>query len=468
MKGNNWTYEGKALIADPVHQYIVYTTKTPEIQDETTEKDFIDSPWVQRLRSIFQLQSARWVYPAAEHTRFQHVLGVMHIAGKMARHLYPSLKSVAKDCPSPNYIEGFLRVAGILHDIGHGPFGHFFDHNYLNAFDLTHEIIGQEIIIREFGDMITGVRRSPNGFFEEGERIEPSHIAFIIGRSEKGEAEYPLWLTMLKPIFSGIYTADNLDYVLRDSYMCGVAVGPVDIERLIYYSFFTEKGLTLHRFGSSTLTMFLNARLYLYTNVYYHRTTRAIDLHLKDLFSETIKLIFPANPLEDLEGYLNLTDWSLFEQVKGWIHDENEQKRNLGKEWRDILNRKVKWKMAYEDTQSLTEIQRGLRQLKEEELENEIKRQLPPGIDKIEFRVDMASQDPRPLNPLSMGDRQIFIYDPSSETVSKEQLRDIFRFIPARVVQCRIFTQNHDYDKEIFAVAEKIFKTEEPSINTNV
>ncbi len=95
-----------------------------------------------------------------------------------------------------------------------------------------------------------------------------------------------------------------MDYVLRDSYMCGVAVGPIDIERIMYYSFFSEKGLTLDRGGIQAFIMFLNARFYLYTNVYYHRTTRGIDLHLKDIFRDTMRLIFPHDLNKELQPYL--------------------------------------------------------------------------------------------------------------------------------------------------------------------
>ena len=133
-------YDGTALLGDPVHGYISFTT--PRGAGEKTEKDLIDTPWMQRLRQIYQLQSARWVYPSAEHSRFQHVLGAMHLAGRFARHLYPSLKAAVPDCPSANYVEEFLRVAALLHHIGHGPFGHFFDDNYLSQFDLTHEKVG--------------------------------------------------------------------------------------------------------------------------------------------------------------------------------------------------------------------------------------------------------------------------------------------------------------------------------------
>src|SRR6201988_1918804 len=118
-------YGGPALIADPIHRYIQFTV--PEKKGEVTEKDLIDSPWVQRLRYIAQLQSARWVFPGAEHSRFQHSLGAMHVAGRFARQLYPSLRAIEPACPSLPYVEAVLRMAALLHDIGHGPFGHFFD-----------------------------------------------------------------------------------------------------------------------------------------------------------------------------------------------------------------------------------------------------------------------------------------------------------------------------------------------------
>ena len=136
------TYQGMALIADPIHRYASFTVPAAE-GGEKTEKDLIDSPWLQRLRRIYQLQSARWVYPAAEHTRFQHSLGTMHVAGEFGRHLYPSLKEVCPDVPSPNCVEELLRVAGLLHDVGHGPYGHFFDDHFLGRYGLTHEDLGR-------------------------------------------------------------------------------------------------------------------------------------------------------------------------------------------------------------------------------------------------------------------------------------------------------------------------------------
>ena len=460
-------YDGTALLGDPVHGYISFTT--PRTAGEKTEKDLLDTSWMQRLRQIYQLQSARWVYPSAEHSRFQHVLGAMHLAGRFARHLYPSLKAAAPDCPSANYVEEFLRLAALTHDIGHGPFGHFFDDNYLAQFDLTHEKVGQHIIRTELADIIRAIRRSPSGEFAKGEKLNPDQVAFLIGKGPTSSSKQPRWVVFLQPLLSGIYTVDNLDYVMRDAYMCGVAIGAVDIDRLMYYTFFTDKGLTLHKSGLSALNMFLNARLYMYTNVYYHRTTRAIDEHLKEMFKDTMAKIFPFdNPVKNLKQYLHLTDWSLLEGVRKWEGSKNADLAALGREWTAILSREVKWKMAYDVTLSMRVFEKGKAIIDATELVKRIRRNLPPRIKDLQFRVDMASQDPRPVNPLMMGERQIYVFNPSTRKVEKEPLKDFFDYIPARVVQCRVFTLNHDHDKELADIVDKVLGIQEDSIKTNV
>ncbi|RMF93983.1 MAG: HD domain-containing protein [Candidatus Schekmanbacteria bacterium] len=460
-------YEGSAVFADPIHTYITFTL--PNSSTEASEKDLIDTPWMQRLRKIYQLQSLRWVFPSAEHSRFQHSLGAMHLGGRMAKQLYPSLKKYSRNCPSFNFIEELLRITGLLHDIGHGPFGHFFDENYLDKFHITHEDLGKKIIFEKLSDIILKIKRSPSGKFMKGEVIQPEYLAFLIKKEKvKKTKNYPKWLTLLLPLFNGIYTVDNMDYVLRDSYMCGVKIGPVDIERLIYYTFYSSKGLTIHKSGTSALTMFLNARLYLYSNVYYHRTTRAIDHHLREIFRDTITIMFDGeNPANNLNRYLNLTDWSLTETVTSWKDSMDFKKKMLAKEWSLILLRKPKWKLAFDYTRTADVMKAGVPVISEKEWAERIRENLPEKLKDLSFSVDVQEQDPRPENPLSMGNQQIFVFDPNSESISKEVLLKLFEFIPSKLFHYRVFALDHKNDRilgkiamESLGYSKKIQKTE--------
>jgi len=464
-------YQGVALLADPLYRYIHFTVPMKGREGEQTERDLIDNPWMQRLRMIHQLQGAWWVYPAAEHSRFQHVLGVMHLAGRFGEQLYASLKAVfPRACPSREYVRELLRVTGLLHDIGHGPFGHFFDENFLGKYGLDHERLGQAIIVKKLGRIIRGIRRSPVGPFEKGEALDPHHVAFLIRKPKPREAvRAPEWLAFLQPVFSGIYSADNMDYIQRDAYMTGFSLDMVDVERLLFYSFFTDKGLTLHRAGSSSLVRFVNARVAMYSDVYYHRTNRAMDLHMKEIFPETMALLFPRNPLEVLDRYLELTDWALLQAVMQWPRSKDPRKRALGREWRKILSRRVKWKMAYDRVLSIEEYEQAVRFQSAEELERAIRKHLHERLRHIPFRVDLAAQDTRPVNPLAEGSKRIHIFNPSTGEVSPSPLRALFKNIPPKVAHCRVFALNHAYDRQLSAATEKALNVGgEEFVSTNI
>ena len=462
------TYKGLALIADPIYQYLSFTVPSDDFPPEKTEKDLLDSPWLQRLRRIYQLQSARWVYPAAEHSRFQHSLGTMHIAGEFGRYLYPSLSEVCTDTPSLNYVEELLRVAGLLHDVGHGPYGHFFDEYFLSQYSLTHEDLGQLIIMRKLNKIISRIRRGPGGPFVKGEFLDPVQVAFLIKMPTGQETKQPRWLQLLRQLFSGIYTVDNLDYVQRDAYMTGFSLDIVDITRLRFYTFFTEEGLTLHQAGVSALSRFINARLNLYTNVYFHRTTRALDLHLQEIFRDTMNIISPSNPADTLDEYLHCDEWHLFHEVQSWLTDKDPKRKKLGREWEKLHHREVKWKMSFSTEISIDQIQKGTRFSQAGDYERRIRECLSEALKPIAFRVDLATQDPRPINPMAETDRKINIFNPATGRTSPEPLIDIYRFIPARVVHFRVFSLSHDHDEELTAAAEKTLNALDVVVKTNI
>lgn len=464
-------YDDLHLIADPLYGYLRITLSHA---GEIAEPDVIDNPWVQRLKRIHQLQSSWWVFPSAEHSRFVHSLGTMHLAGEMARQVYPTLVAVEPATPSLPLVEETLRMAGLLHDLGHGPFSHLCDKEYLlPAFGLDHEQISQRLIVEQLGGLLAELRRSPSGHFEGGEALDPWHVAFLVRAEGAGGAggalgaappadPIPRWVRLLHRALSGAVTVDNLDYVRRDAHMCGVGLGPIDVDRLIYYTFCTADGLTFHKRALSSLRAFLNARFYMYENVYFHRIGHAIDLHLHEIFRPTLELILPASPLDDPAAYRRLTEWSLFTTVESWLDEPlGSVRRELAEEWQSIIHRHVKYSMVYE---LQVERQRPLpatRDLSREEFREAMLRHLPEGLRGLDFAVDIASQDPRPLNPFA-GPKRLPVYDPSTDRIEEQLLGGILEFVPAKAHLYRVFAAGREHERELALAAQKALGEVEP------
>jgi uncharacterized protein len=454
-------YDAVNLVADPLHGYIKIT-KRVHGDSTSAEQDLLDHPWLQRLRRIHQLQSAWWVFPGGEHSRFQHALGAMHLSGEWTRQLYANLIVVAPDAPSLPCVEEALRVAGLLHDVGHGPFGHFFDQNYLDRYHVDHEVIGRTLIETQLAPIIAALDASPSGPFEPGERIDPRWIAELIAEPAIAGPEVPRWVRLLKPVLNGMYTADNLDYVPRDAYMCGVKVGPIDVERLLHYSFIDDEGMLLHQHGAQALLMFLNARLYLYNNIYYHRTVRRIDLHMREIFRETIDRILPGNPIDHLDAYLELTDWSLIDTVDRWRHDGGRA-AELSSEWLRIVRRELKWRLIFEDYYEFSGADSTGMHLEPADYVRRIREALPPALAGASFDVDMASVDPRPQNPLN-DPFPVNIYNPVSKAVERSAVADLFQRLPIRTTLVRVFTDDLAHADQLRKAVERALYRRDASL----
>ena len=417
------------LVSDPIHGYIELTKRlTAEharalglAQEEAAEGDLIDSAWVQRMRRISQLQSARWVFPTAEHSRFTHSLGVMHEAGLWARHLYPSLRAAlaaadpAAALPSEGLVVETMRLAGLLHDVGHGPFAHFFDEHVLCHFpapadprrqgkSLTHEDLSQLIIERGLGDEIRAIRRAPGivperDALREDESIDPHWLSFLISKPPLADPSMPRWLRWLQPLLSGVFTVDNLDYVRRDAYLIGVSTGPVDVERLRRYSFIGPAGLSLYEPGLGALEMFLTARLFMYQQIYYHRSVRAIDLDLAEVFRPSILAIFgEGSPADDLGHYADLDEYALLHQAALWSRGEALSDEpvpgdgtvtpEVGRAWLAILLRRPRWRAE-------AELRRNYESGERSAVQAEVRMELGPE-EPGRLTVDLAEIDARP------------------------------------------------------------------------
>ncbi len=270
-------FEGE--ITDPIHRSIRFTA---------AERDIIDSPVFQRLRRIRQLAGAHLVYPSAQHSRFEHSLGAMHVAGLAGESL------LAKGHIDNADIVQELRLAALLHDIGHGPFSHLFEEVLETKTSTSHEEIGRRIIAKsEISDAL-----AKNGY-------SPDHVARLsFGQSKTG---------FLNEMISGGLSADIMDYLPRDAYFTGAEYGKVDYYRLVS-SFEVARGrLAISRSALNSMESMLISRYEMFKAVYFHKTVRSAEVMLLQSMIAGDDSLGLSDT--SLENYLSLTDEATLERL---------------------------------------------------------------------------------------------------------------------------------------------------------
>jgi len=316
------------LIKDPVHGYIkVYNH----------ERCIIDSLAFQRLRRLKQLSTTHLVYPGAVHTRFSHSLGVMHVAGIFAEHIYSKMDIGKGDI---DRLVGIARLLGLLHDVGHGPFSHTFEDHVLVNYGTNHEVIGGRIVseVPEVAECFDKYVEKEYGITAEvmGKMIEaPTTEVWPLTSSISSDiTEKSLYY-----IIRGPYSADIIDYLLRDSMFTGANYGlGLDWERLAYNSNFINDRLVLDYKAKDVLDHILIARIFMFKNVYFHKTTRAFDKIAGEMLIKADKILNFKESIDDLSKYLELDD--------DYVLSHPEVRRL--EEARYLIERRVPYKAVYQ------------------------------------------------------------------------------------------------------------------------
>ncbi len=344
----------------------------------------VDSPIVQRLRSLSQLAGAQMSYPSATHTRFSHSMGVMHVSGLYAAHIFGEESPEFRIC----------RMAGLLHDAGHGPFSHQFD-------DVVYSALGYEEGHDQFRERLL-TEKLPiymRSQYEKASKRFKKHVLedleTLFGTVPK--APFKELAQRINDVFNGeghgdpLFNivqgplgADRMDFVLRDAYFSGVKhYGTVPHDRII------RNASILKRDGKDVLSYNLKVvddiytvlfgRFMMYKNVYFHKTSRAADMMIQELLRNCMDFLDFEKALGDLNEFLQLTDSYVVERTELLFNQTDKPSSALLQAHEIIqrLKRRDLWKLVVEIPFSATGIDPGSisKSLGEEKLE-EMKKEL--------------------------------------------------------------------------------------------
>jgi hypothetical protein len=256
-------------IKDPVHGYV---------EADTAALTLLDSPLLQRLRYIRQLGFSYLVYPGANHTRFEHSLGTMHLAGVMCHQL-----------GVPEYDRLLIVTAALLHDIGHGPFSHSIEPVMEELTGRSHHMIG---------DLL------------ESDVIAPLLEEIGVNTDELGEVlagDHPL-----SGIIHGELDVDRMDYLLRDAHYTGVPYGTVDAQRLIRSTLISEEGIVIHESGINAAESLLIARTLMRPAVYFHHVSRIAET----MFNYAVLCHLENKSPAEITGMMYMDDFSCINALR--------------------------------------------------------------------------------------------------------------------------------------------------------
>lgn len=292
-------------IRDPIHTSILLNVK---------ERQIIDDPFVQRLRGIRQLGFAQYPFPGATHSRFAHSVGVMHLAGNAFDVIFRdwSFSSLERR----NKLRSCLRMAALLHDIGHGPYSHTSEYAMPSVRLLFPEKKERQATHEDY--TIAILRRSLRDNLEKNFSFSADHVVALIDCSAQTQDDFFLEEGInLRPLLSQLISSnldvDRLDYLQRDSLFTGVRYGQVDSSWLVNHlsmviSSDNQASLALHRRALYAFDNFLLSRYHMFLMVYFHKRAVGFELMFQQYMkSEGCEYQIPA----DLSEYLYQDDADL-------------------------------------------------------------------------------------------------------------------------------------------------------------